>query len=52
MVEYLYHNKYQCPNCGAEWEDDWDCGVDDECPECDTRDISPYESTEIDGDEV
>ena len=32
---------YKCPMCDAEWEDEWDCAVDAECPECDHRHINP-----------
>jgi hypothetical protein len=39
-----YHNYYRCPECKHEWEDYWDCGCDDECPECGCRNISPYNS--------
>ena len=35
-------NYYKCHRCGYEWEDTWDCEVEDECPNCDTRHITPY----------
>lgn len=35
-------NLYECV-CGAVWEDVWDCGCDDECPECGTV-MPPYDS--------
>lgn len=42
-----YVNYYKCPNCGEEWEDEWDCEVEDECPNCGTRHITPYKSEEV-----
>lgn len=39
-------NYYKCPNCGYEWEDEWDCEVEDDCPECELRHITPYKSEE------
>jgi predicted nucleic acid-binding Zn-ribbon protein len=43
----LYLNQYRCPNCGNEWDDVWDCGCDDECAACGTKNISPVESEQI-----
>lgn len=40
-------NHYTCPECSAEWVDEWSCAVDDDCPECSTRAISPHLSEEI-----
>lgn len=37
-------NHYKCPNCSSEWDDEWDCQVDDDCGECGARHISPYAS--------
>jgi DNA-directed RNA polymerase subunit M/transcription elongation factor TFIIS len=37
-------NFYRCPDCGEEWQDEWSCGCDDDCPECGARHISPYKS--------
>lgn len=42
-----YHNWYKCPRCNHEWEDEWDCGCDDDCPECGCRHISPVKSERI-----
>jgi hypothetical protein len=41
-----YRNQYECPRCGTEWEDQWSCGCDDECPDC-GLDCSPVTSEEI-----
>lgn len=46
--ETLYRNSYRCPGCGAEWQDTWDSGCDDECGDCGMQDISPYESVKVD----
>ncbi|WP_448205332.1 hypothetical protein [Azospirillum sp. sgz302134] len=40
-------NSYRC-DCGAEWTDTWDCAVDDDCPACGARHISPYLSEDLD----
>ena len=40
----VWHNCYTCPKCGHVWEDDWDCQVDDDCPECGERHISTNDS--------
>jgi len=40
-VRYL--NQYRCPYCQTEWEDGWDCGCNDRCPDC-NKEIEPYES--------
>jgi len=42
----IYHNYYRCDDCNVEWEDDWDCTCDDECPDCGTP-YSPYKSDKI-----
>lgn len=47
-----FRNFYRCPDCGYEWEDQWDCMVDDDCPTCGSRHISPYRSEDTDGEEV
>jgi predicted nucleic acid-binding Zn-ribbon protein len=40
-------NHYKCANCGSEWSDDWSCMCDDDCPHCDARHMSPYESEDL-----
>lgn len=40
-------NHYRCPQCGHEWEDCWSCEVDDDCPGCGERHITPFRSEEI-----
>ena len=34
-------NEYTCPACGTEWESEWDCACDDDCPSGGLRAISP-----------
>lgn len=52
MTKMIYRNYYECPHCKSEWSDDWSCQVDDDCPECGKRHISPYDSDEIGYEEV
>jgi len=46
-MKYKWLNQYECEKCDCQWEDVWDCQVDDDCPECHTN-TSPYESEEVD----
>lgn len=45
----LFLNHYTCERCGHDWQDEWDCACDDDCPECGARHMSPKESEEIEG---
>lgn len=45
-----YLNYYRCPGCKAEWTDQWSAMCDDQCPECGKKNISPYDSEEIDNE--
>lgn len=31
-----YYVRYVCPACDCEWQDQWSCACDDECPNCGT----------------
>ncbi len=42
-----FENHYHCSDCGAEWEDEWSCCCDDECPNCGSGDWSPVESDDL-----
>lgn len=42
-----YLSSYECPNCGHEWQETWECACNDQCPECGTKDIEPYEYDEV-----
>jgi len=44
-VEFL--NRYSCYACGHKWSGVWSCGVDDDCPHCGARHVSPKKSVEI-----
>lgn len=37
-------NFYRCPRCGTKWCDEWSAMCDDDCPSCDMRHVSPYQS--------
>ena len=39
-------NHYRCPRCGEEWQDEWSCACNDECPGCGLKDIEPQQSAE------
>jgi hypothetical protein len=41
-----YINYYRCPDCNIEWQDEWSCACDDECPVC-AISYSPYMSVDI-----
>lgn len=45
-VQKKFINHYKCAQCGYEWEDEWDCACDDDCPSCGARHMQPYESDE------
>ncbi len=42
-----YLNSYECERCSTEWEDEWSCEVDDECPACGAGDHCPSESIDL-----
>ena len=42
-----FRNHYHCGDCGADWEDEWSCGCDDECPNCGSGDWSPADSDDL-----
>tara|TARA_R100000365_G_C2689950_1_gene32191 strand:+ start:59 stop:235 length:177 start_codon:yes stop_codon:yes gene_type:complete len=37
---------YVCYQCNEPFEDYWDCQVDSECPHCEAKDVSPFDSEE------
>lgn len=41
-------NHYTCPRCGEDWSAAWSCMVDDDCPSCGMRHISPTDSDDLD----
>jgi predicted nucleic acid-binding Zn-ribbon protein len=42
-----YRNHYECSRCGHEWEDEWSCMCDDDCPSCGARHMTLYDSDEL-----
>lgn len=42
-----YRNHYHCGDCGTDWEDEWSCCCDDECPNCGSSDWSPVQSDDL-----
>ncbi len=44
-----FENHYRCPQCSKEWSDVWSATCDDTCPYCGARNISPYDSEELNG---
>jgi len=47
VEEAWFENFYECPECGHHWTDQWSSACDDECPECQAQNISPYESKDV-----
>jgi len=37
-------NFYKCEECGHEWQDEWSCTCEDDCPECSARHMTPRTS--------
>ena len=44
----MFLNRYECPRCDCAWSDALACQVDDDCPACGLRNISPEECFEFD----
>ncbi len=42
-----YRNHYHCGDCGTDWDDEWSCCCDDECPVCGSGDWSPVSSEDL-----
>jgi hypothetical protein len=42
-----FRNHYRCGDCSTDWEDEWSCCCDDECPNCGSKGWSPYESEDL-----
>lgn len=40
-------NRYECPECSTKWVDIWDSQVDDQCPKCGCKNVSPFQSEEV-----
>lgn len=44
--EAKFRNFYRCDDCSEEWDDEWSCQCDDECPTCGVS-YTPYKSEDI-----
>lgn len=42
-----WRNRYECPQCGAQWKSVWSAQVNDTCPGCGAGEIEPYTSEEV-----
>lgn len=42
-----FRNFYHCGDCDNDWEDQWSCSCDDECPWCGSRHWSPVKSEDL-----
>jgi hypothetical protein len=42
-----YNNQYICPECSAVWDSEWSCASDDQCPECEERNITPVSRQDL-----
>lgn len=45
MAWFLNH--YKCDECTHEWDNEWSCMCDDDCPNCGARHMSPTESEDL-----
>lgn len=45
MAWYLNH--YECERCGRDWQDEWSCMCEDDCPHCGARHMSPVDSSDL-----
>jgi len=44
LEEQTFQNFYKCPDCKVKWDSEWSSMCDEECPDCGTKNISPYKS--------
>jgi hypothetical protein len=42
-----FRNHYRCEDCECEWSGEWSCTCDDDCPDCGSRHMEPYESDDL-----
>lgn len=42
-----FRNRYTCDRCHRDWEDEWSCMCDDDCPHCGARHMSPTDSKDL-----
>ena len=42
-----FNNRYVCPECKSNWEDEWSAKCDDTCPVCQCSNVSPVSSDDL-----
>lgn len=42
--DHIMHNHYVCSECNKPFDDDWSCAVDEDCPHCGSRHMTPVSS--------
>lgn len=42
-----FRNQYSCTECGTNWNDEWSCMCDDDCPHCNARHLEPYDTIDL-----
>jgi hypothetical protein len=42
-----FRNQYLCEDCECEWQDEWSATCDDDCPECGSRHMEPFDSIDL-----
>jgi DNA-directed RNA polymerase subunit RPC12/RpoP len=47
----LFRNFYRCDRCSSKWVDEWSATCEDDCPFCGARHMSPYKTTNLEGDD-
>lgn len=46
--ERLLDIEYRCPECGHEWQEQWSCACDSQCPNCSLKNITALSWEEAD----
>jgi Zn-finger nucleic acid-binding protein len=47
IERFMFQNHYLCPVCDHSWVDVWESSVDDDCPKCGHRHVSPYQTNTL-----
>jgi hypothetical protein len=42
-----YCNYYKCERCEYEWQDEWSCMCEDDCPDCGARHMTAYDADDL-----
>lgn len=51
-AERLLDIKYRCPDCDHEWQEQWSCACDSQCPNCGLKNISALSWSDSDDPEI